>query len=109
MPKTFQIRDGLTPTKLENMHDFYRDWYNKKIDMKSILSEYIKEAEKEETMAKDRRHVKDMVPFDGTSDEAFKGLEITAFLQQFIHVTTTIGVSEPSQMIGGTQSFERLQ
>jgi len=83
MPKTFYIRDGLNPTKLNDVHPSR----NKQEPVKFILSKFIKRAEsasesvfnyrKEhgtETLAEDRRHVKDMLPFEGTTEVARQGV-----------------------------------
>ena len=61
---------------------------NKKESVKAILSEFIKDAEKKserktkytkrkletEPLAADRRHVNDMLPFEGTTEVAMKGI-----------------------------------
>jgi len=79
MPKTFLIRDGLTPDSISSE--------KKKESVKAILSEFIKDAEKKserqakyskqglgtDTLAEDRRHVNDMLPFEGTTEVAMKG------------------------------------
>ena len=73
MPKTFLIRDGLTPDSVS--------LEKKKESVKAILCEFIKDAEKKsehqakyskkelgtESLAADRRHVNDMLPFEGTT------------------------------------------
>merc|ERR1712165_473132 len=83
MRKTFHIRDGLNPTLLKDIHILQK----KQEPVKSILSDFIKSAEKKaeyqskrsmsgnetETLAEDRRHVKDMLPFEGTTEVAMKG------------------------------------
>jgi len=83
MPKTFHIRDGLKPTSLKDINSSMK----KQEPIKSILSELIKNAERKselqsrypnkdsgsETLAEDRRHVKDMLPFEGTTEVAMKG------------------------------------
>ena len=93
MPKTFLIRDGLTPDSISSE--------KKKESVKAILSEFIKDAEKKseiqvkyskkglgtESLAEDRqtklraeqqyfRHVNDMLPFEGTTEVAMKGIGI---------------------------------
>jgi len=84
MLKTFHIRDGLNPTQLNDVNP-YR---NKQEPVKIIISEFIKRAERKskfgpfhfnkgpgtETLAEDRRHVKDMLPFEGTTEVARKGV-----------------------------------
>jgi len=83
MPKTFYIRDGLNATKLNDVFHFW----NKQEPVKFILSKFIKRLEsnsesvsdyqKEDgtgTMAEDRRHVKDMLPFEGTTEVARQGV-----------------------------------
>ena len=91
MPKTFHIRDGLTPTSLKDINSSMK----KQEPIKSILSEFIKNAERKSenqsryskedsgflktlfstrrTLAEDRRHVKDMLPFEGTTEVTMKG------------------------------------
>ena len=80
MPKTFLIRDGLTPDSIS--------LEKKKESVKVILSDFIKDAEKKsehhaeysdeeletESLAADRRHVNDMLPFEGTTEVAMKGI-----------------------------------
>ena len=73
MRNTFHIRDGLAPQKLKDINKYCSDQYNKQVPMKSLLSEYIKDAEIRENLPKDRRHVKYMAPFDGTSDAVVTG------------------------------------
>ena len=95
MTKIFHIRDGLTPRSLKDIKDRWmgnerltaaekEKWVEK--DLRSILSQFIKNAEEKatnqskrsakrhnaETLADDRRHVKDMLPFDGPADMAMK-------------------------------------
>jgi len=85
MPKTFYIRDGLKPTELNDVNPYW----NKQEPVKFILSEFIKNAERKskrkskyesdhfglgtETLAEDRRHVKDMLPLTGTTEVVRKG------------------------------------
>lgn len=83
MRKTFHIRVGLNPTSLKDIHSSQK----KQEPVKSILSDFIKSAEKKaefqskhsksgnetETLAEDRRHVKNMLPFEGTTEVAIKG------------------------------------
>jgi len=80
MPKKFYIRHGLKPTELKDVNPYW----NEQAPVKSILSKFIKRAEKEseylsnrglgtETLAKDRLHVKDMLPFEGTTEMAREG------------------------------------
>ena len=89
MPKVFHICDGLTPRPLKDIicahRNSQKNWQEEPV--KSILSEFIKNAEekaeresrrpttrlKTETLAEDRRHVQGMNPFDGTTDLARKG------------------------------------
>ena len=68
MPKTFFIRDGLTPNSTPQ--------YNTKESVKNILSDFIKKAEKSSSknIKEDRRHVNDMLPFEGTTEVAMEGI-----------------------------------
>merc|ERR1711963_1175424 len=84
MGQTFHIRDGLKPTSLKDIHTSQK----KQEPVKSILSDFIKSAEKKaehhakyskketgtESLAEDRRHVNDMLPFEGTTEVAIKGV-----------------------------------
>ena len=74
--KTFIIDDGLTPDRIPLIK-----W---KKSVKAILSDFIKDAEKKskhpanyglrtEPLADDRRHVNNMLPFEGTTEVAMKG------------------------------------
>ena len=87
MSKTFHIRSGLKPTEIKDINKYYREPYTKKEPIKSILCKYIKDAEKnsdsysnytkngneKEVLAEDRRHVGEMLPFEGTTEEVVKG------------------------------------
>ena len=89
MPKIFHICDDLTPRSLKDIKDSNSKWNKnwQEEPLRSILSHFIKNAEekaekesqhsakglKTETLAEDRRHVKDMLPFDGPIDMAMKG------------------------------------
>jgi len=84
MPKTFHIRHGLNPTELNDVSPHR----NKQEPVEAILSKFIKRAEREseyqsydfekgpgtETLAEDRLHVKDMLPFEGTTEVAREGV-----------------------------------
>ena len=76
MPKTFFIRNGLTPNSKTS---------GNKEPVKAILSDFIKDAEKNfrmnsyngkgtKSLEEDRRHVNDMLPFEGTAEMAMKGI-----------------------------------
>ena len=83
MPKTFLIRDGLIIHPYDSISS-----EKKKMSVKAILSEFIKDAEKKserqaedseeelgtESLAADRRHVNNMLPFEGTTEVAMKGI-----------------------------------
>ena len=69
MPATLQLRDGLTPKKFENKYNHKRE------PVKSLISDFIKQAERNskyspKPMPEDRQHVKDMLPFEGSTDVA---------------------------------------
>jgi hypothetical protein len=79
MPTTLQLRDGLTPKKVEYKYNHKRE------PVKSLISDFIKQAEinsqrrggfhnnSPKPIAEDRRHVKDMLPFEGSTDVAVGG------------------------------------
>jgi len=84
MTKTFYIRNELKPTELNDVNPYS----TKREPVKSIISKFIKKAEEmsewqstrfekglgTETLAEDRRHVKDMVPLEGITEVASQGV-----------------------------------
>ena len=76
MAKTFFIRDGLTQNSIQ-------DWTKESV--KAILSDFIKKAEKipSKNLEEDRRHVNDMLPFEGTTEVALKGTGDYGFFTAF--------------------------
>jgi len=115
MTKIFYIRDGLAPRSLKDIKDQWHGnermtaeakekWEEK--HLRSILSQFIKNAEEKaphqflrstkrdnaEILADDRRHVKDMLPFDGPADMAMKAAGDYDFSPLSTNVTIIIGV-----------------